>query len=109
MKFLTLLRFKPGLAPNPQMAIAVNNAVKEWIKANTTNKVLDCSYNVVPNHSGIYGMGITNASSMEEVFAQLASYPGYAITDFEVLPLSDVNQAIDKTTAVFQQMAAMMR
>ena len=108
MKFLTLLRFKPGIPPNPTMGIAINNAAKEWIKANLASKVLDCAYNVMPNHTGIYGMGITNANSLEEAFAQLASYPAYAITDFEVLPLTDVNQAIDKVTAVFQQMTAMM-
>ena len=109
MKFLTLLRFKPGIPPNPEMGIAVNNAVKEWIKGNLASKALDCAFNVMPNHSGIYGMCITNANSLEEAFAQLASYPAYAITDFEVLPLTDVNQAIDKVNAVFQQMAAMMR
>ncbi len=108
MKFLTLLRFKPGIPPDPKMAIAINNAVKEWVKANTANKVLDCAFNVIPNHTGIYGMGIANASSLEEVYAQLASYPAYPLTDFEVLPLSDVHAAINQTNAVFQKMAAMM-
>src|SRR5712692_9501198 len=96
MKFLTLLRFKPGGAPPaPQAVIAINNMAKDWIKAKLADKTLDCAYNVMPNHTNIYGIGITNADSLEKAFADLTSYPAYALTDFEVLPLSDVNKAVD--------------
>jgi hypothetical protein len=77
------LRFKPGIPPNPKMGIAINNAVKEWIKANMAGKVLDCAYNVMPNHTGIYGMGITNANSLDEAFAQLTGYPPTRLRTFK--------------------------
>ncbi len=108
MKFLTLVKFKPGIAPDPKMVIGINEAAKEWIKAHQANKTLDCIYNVVPNASGYYGMAVSNASSLEEANALLITYPGYFVSDFEVYPLSDVMQAIDDVSNSTRKMMSMM-
>ncbi|MBI5301949.1 MAG: hypothetical protein HY868_07415 [Chloroflexi bacterium] len=104
MKFLALLKWKPMPLGDPKMVIAINEAAKAWIKSNLSNGTLDCAYNVVPNAAGYYGTGTINANSLEEVQNALASYPAFAVTDFEVFPLSDVYQAIDATTNTFKRM-----
>ncbi len=108
MKFLTLVKFKPGIAPDPKMIIGINEAAKDWIKAHQADKTLDCVYNVVPNASGYYGMAVSNANSLEEANALLITYPGYFVSDFEVYPLSDVMKAIDDTSAATRNMMSMM-
>jgi hypothetical protein len=108
MKFLTLLKFKPGLQPDPKMVIAVNEAAKGWIKAQIAQGALESVFNVVPNAAGYYGMSISNASSLEAVTELLVSYPGYPMTDFEVYPLSDVYKAIDDVTAAVRKMMGAM-
>ena len=105
MKFLTCLKFKPGLPPsNPKMLIAINEACKVWIKAKLEDGTLDCAYNVLPSTPNYYGTGILNASSLEEVWRVLSTYPGLPITDYEVYPLSNVYQAIDDVIAATQKM-----
>jgi hypothetical protein len=108
VKFLTMAKFKPGMAADPKMVVAINEAAKEWIKAHLADKSLDCLYNALPNASGYYGMAVSNASSIEEANALLLTYPGYFISDFEVYPLSDVMRVIDETTAATRKMMSMM-
>ena len=104
MKYLTLLKFKPGPPPDPKLLIAINEGAKAWIKANLENGKLESAYNVIPNAAGYYGMGIVNSTSPEEIFALLATYPAYLVTDFEVYPLSDVYQAIDNVSDAIRKM-----
>lgn len=105
MKFLTLLKLRPGGAsPDPQMAVMLNEATKAWIEGELATGRLDMAYNVLPNQSGYYGMGIGNAPSLEAMFQQLTTYPAYLLNDFEVYPLSDVQQAIDEVSAAFKKM-----
>jgi hypothetical protein len=104
MKFLTLLRFKPGVPPDPKMILMINEGAKAWIKANLASGVLECAYNVLPSSQGYYGMGITNAASHEEAFKQLTTYPAFAITDFELYAIGDVIQAIDDVSAAVKAM-----
>src|SRR2546423_15359137 len=94
MKFLSLLKLKPGIPPDPKMILMINEGAKAWIKANLASGLLDCAYNVLPSPQGYYGMGITNASSHEEAYKQLTTYPGFAVTDFEVYALGDAIQAL---------------
>ena len=105
MKFLTLLKQRPtGAPPDPKLAVIINEAAKAWINAELAAGRLDVAYNVLPNASGYYGMGIGNGSSLEAVFQQLTTYPAYLLTDFEVYPLTDVQQAIDDVSASFKKM-----
>ena len=104
MKFLTLLKFKPGMPPgDPQMAIGMNEAVKGWIQASIASGKLDNAYNVMPSAQNYYGMGVGNANSLEEVFEFLTTYPGYLVTDFEVYPLTEVNAAIDNVNGALRK------
>jgi hypothetical protein len=103
MKFLTLLKFKP-LPPDPKMTLVINEGAKAWIKAHLSDGALDCAYNVLPNAPGYYGLGISNAASLEALFQLLTTYPAYAITDFEVYPLSEVYSAIDNVSDAVRKM-----
>ena len=106
MKFLTFLKWRPaGTPPDPKLAIALNDAAKAWIKAELAAGRLDMAYNVLPNSQGYYGMGVGNAESVEAAFQQLTTYPFYLMTDFEVYPLTDVQQAIDNVSGAFQKIA----
>ena len=103
MKFLTLLKFKP-LPPDPKMTLAINEGAKAWIKANLAEGSLDCVYNVLPNAPGYYGLGISTAASHEALWKLLTTYPAFAITDFEVYPLSEVYSAIDNVSDAVRKM-----
>lgn len=104
MKFLVMAKWKVGIPQDPKMALGLNAMARQWIKANLSSKVLDCIYNVVPSSAGYYGMGIANHESLESLTANLASYPGFPVTDFEVYPLSDVMQALDSVDAAIKAM-----
>ncbi len=105
MKFLTLLKFKPlPPPPDPNMTIGINEAVKAWIKAHLADGRLDCAYNVMPSTSNYYGLGISNAASLEELWQFLTTYPAFVITDFEIYPLTDVSRAIDDVNAATRKM-----
>src|SRR5512137_2695389 len=103
MKFLTLLKFKP-LPPDPKMTLAINEGAKAWIKAHLAEGRLGCAYNVLPNAPGYYGLGISNAASLEALWQDLTTYPAFAITDFEVYALSEVYSAIDNVSDAIRKM-----
>ena len=103
MKFLTLLKFKP-LPPDPKMLLATNEGAKAWIKAHLSDGAADCAYNVLPNAPGYYGAGILNAASLEALWQLITTYPAFAITDFEVYPLSEVYSAIDNVSDAIRKM-----
>ncbi len=104
MKFLTLLKFKPAPPPDPKMVLAINEGAKAWIKANLASGTLDCAFNLMPNGEGYYGMGITNADSLEAAFQSLTTYPAYLMTDFVVYPLTDLNSAVDAVNGAVKMM-----
>ncbi len=105
MKFLVLAKWRAsGAPPDPKLAIMMNDASKAWIKAQLAAGHSDVIYSVLPSASGYYGMGILNAQSLEAVQKHLVSYPAYLMTDFEVYGLSDVEQAIDDTSAAIKKM-----
>ena len=74
------------------------------MKTHLADGLLDCAYNVMPSAPNYYGMGISNAASLEELWQFLTTYPAFLITDFEVYPLTDVYQAIDNVTTAARKM-----
>ena len=59
---------------------------------------------VLPNAPGYYGAGILNAASLEALWQLITTYPAFAITDFEVYPLSEVHSAIDNVSDAIRKM-----
>ena len=105
MKFLVLLKFKAGgPPPDPKMIIGLNEAVKGWIKGNLSAGKLDCAFNLMPNGEGYYGMGISNADSLEAAFHDLTTYPAFLASDIVVYPLTEVISAIDDTSGALRMM-----
>jgi len=105
MKYLVLLKQRPVAGPlDPNMAIALNEATKAWIKAELAAGRIDSAYNVIPNTEGFVGAGICAADSPEALNRQLTSYPAVLTTEFVVYPLSEVNAAIDDYTGAFKRM-----
>jgi hypothetical protein len=45
-----------------------------------------------------------NAASLEALWQDLTTYPAFAITDFEVYPLSEVYNAIDNVSDAVRKM-----
>lgn len=54
------------------------------------------------------GVAIATHETAEELYSWLAEYPFYGFVDIEVLPLSDVDQALDRSLEAARQTAAMV-
>ena len=102
MKFLILAKPLPG-APRPENPVAVLQAGKEWINARLADGSVDCAYNVMGSKQGIGAVAIANADSHEALAELVLSFPQYPFFDLEILPLSDINHAVEKTIALMQK------
>jgi muconolactone delta-isomerase len=100
-----LITASRNLVPlEPQMAIKVWQAGKEWDGAELAAGRMDVMY----FYAGVGGgFGIVNANSHEEVYDKLLECPYYVFMDWEVIPLVDWSHGYDKLIETFQKLAAM--
>ena len=102
MKFLILVKPLPG-APRPEDPVAVLQAAREWINARLANGSVDCAYNVIGSKQGMGDVAIANADTHEALAELLLSFPQYPFVDLEILPLSGVDHAAERTIALMQK------
>ena len=100
MKYLVI--GKRNLVPmEPQMAVGLYQAAKQYSNARLADGTLDCQYTFA-DLSG--GCGITNADSHEEAHDRLVDYPLFPFFDWEVTPLCDWSHNHDKVIEFFQKL-----
>ena len=93
MKFLILVKHRKGATPleNP---VAARKATRAELKAGVADGRLDCVYQFA---DGRRGVAIANEESAEAMWERLTSYPLYALQDYEVHPLVDVDFVFERT------------
>ncbi len=106
MKVLILMKQRqvPAMLP-PNQYVALLQAAKVWHKTAMENGSTDFTYSVVPNASGISGVGVGNVKSAEETLQMLYTYPLYPLFDWEIIPLGDTMANLDAVTALYKKMA----
>ena len=102
MKYLIIA--KPGTTQIPiEQGAVLLQAGLSWIKAKLADGTLDFTYNVI----GGGGIAISNADSAEQILANLLEYPLYPFFTWEVTPLLDMEDSVDKYIAYYKQRASM--
>ena len=101
MKYL--ITAKPGTTPIPQEQGAVLlQAGLDYINSQLADGKLDAAFNII----GGGGMGIGNADSFEEILGQLLEYPLYPFFSWEITPLLDLDESINKYIAFYKKMGS---
>lgn len=102
MKFL--ITAKPGPTPiPPERAIDLLQASIDWLKAKIADGTIDCVYNFF----GGGGFSIGNGDSHEEVLGNMLEYPLYPFFVWEVIPILDMSESLEKYIAFYQKLASM--
>jgi muconolactone delta-isomerase len=103
MKFVVIVT--PGDVPMPPGMIAdLLAAQKDWLNARIADGTVEVGYAIV----GGGGIGVVNVDSHEEMHELLVSSPGFAIANYEVRPLADLDTTMDASIAALRQAASMM-
>jgi hypothetical protein len=103
MKYL--ITAKRNLMPmEPQMAINVFQAGKQWGGAEIASGRMDLMYFYA---DGSGGFGIVNGDSHEAVYDKLLESPYYLFMNWEVIPLVDWSHGFDRLIEMMQKIAAM--
>ena len=103
MKFLIITRNRGNAAVPPAAMPAIIEATRAFITRGRNAGKWDVIYSH-PNG----GVAISNHDTAEDLNAWLAEYPFSTLQDIEVLPLSDVDQSIDKLLQAARQTAALV-
>ena len=104
VKFLVSVTPKQ-FAPIPPNVIAeILSAQRDWLNQKLEDGTLDCAYGLV----GGGGVGIANADSAEDMHSLIVGSPGFAIGDYEIRPLGDVNATLGAGIEALQRAASMM-
>ena len=74
--------------------VAARKAAREEIKASLADGRNDCVYQFA---DGRRAVAIANAESAEAIWERLTSYSLYALQDYEVHPLVDVDFVFERT------------
>lgn len=103
MKHLTTA--KPGPTPiPPELGVSLLQASKAWIDAKIADGTIDVTYLFF----GGGGLSIGNADSHEEILADLLEYPLYPFFVWEVVPLLDYEESLDKYITFNERLASLM-
>ena len=90
MKFLVIAR--PNAASQSPATSEALKASYQYFKTRLENGTLDCAYSFVP----FGGMGIANADTPEQLWAEISGYPLVTGFDWEVQPLADILFVLEK-------------
>ena len=101
MKFLVMPIQKQTLPP--EMGLALIEATIQWKDQVKRSGKFDAIYSIAGQPGGL---GIVNVDSLEELNDRIAEYPMTPFCDVQVLPLSDVDQAMAKQHELLKKMAA---
>ena len=103
MKYLITATPGQQMVP-PKMGAALMNAAKIWIEA----KVADGSFDSVYLFFGGGGFTVGNSDSHEQMLADMLEYPLYPFFVWEVQPLLEVSESMDKYAGFYEKLASMM-
>jgi hypothetical protein len=93
----------PGLTPiPPEQGAALLQAGGEFLKARLADGSLDAAYNMM----GGGGMGIGNAETHEHMLGMLLEYPLYPFFTWEVTPLLDMEESLEKYIAFYKAISS---
>ena len=85
--------------------LEILKASKEWHKQKMEDGTMDCFYNVLEGG----GFAIQNHDSPEDAYNSLFDYPGYVLYDWEIKPLVDNSQIIDRQIARIEKALELRR
>ena len=92
----------PGSNPLPvEQGAALLQAGKAWIKERIADGSLDCHYSFF----GGGGIAIGNATSHEELLADILAYPLYPFFEWDVQPLLEFEEAYENYIEFYHQIA----
>lgn len=93
----------PGaISVPPGQGMSLYKAAVAWFEERLKNGMIECHY-VFPDQGGF---AISNASSPEELFNELLSYPLYPFFSWEVKALCDWKQSYDTIIKIFEKTMA---
>jgi muconolactone delta-isomerase len=92
MKFLVITRPKHPVPP--EIGLALIDAMTAWSKQATASGKIEATWGFAGTGGG---GGIANVDSMEELDALMAGFPFGAFSDVEILPLVDLDKALQHT------------
>lgn len=104
MRFLILTTSREAL-PSPQMAMPLIEAMRQWLseQRDSGRIVVDFGFAGKPG-----GGAIVEFSSHEELDQAMAGFPFMQVSDVQVLPITDLDSALDSAQAAFEKMTEMM-
>ena len=94
MKFLVYGKLARHGLPLKRV-LPILKASKEWHEQKIKDGTIECLYNVIEGG----GFAIQNHESAEDAYNSLFDYPGYLLYDWEITPLVDNKQIMDKSIA----------
>lgn len=89
MKFLVIGKNKPYALPQP--SIDAYKGALTYTENGLSSGRFDCAYSFLEGGGFVIG----DASSAEDIFTQLASYPLYAYFDWQVIPIIKTESGIN--------------
>jgi hypothetical protein len=92
MKFLVIGALARHGLPLKRV-LPILKASKKWHEQKIEDGTIDCLYNVIEGG----GFSIQNHESAEDAYNSLFDYPGYILYDWEIKPLVDNKQIMDKS------------
>jgi hypothetical protein len=90
MKYLVTVTLKQTTLP-PRVIADMLEDQRNWLRQGIDAGVLECAYGFVNGTR----VGIVNVNSAQELNELLVHGPSFAISEFEVRPLTSVDSAVD--------------
>jgi hypothetical protein len=103
MKYMITATPGPQSAP-PKMGAALMKAAKTYIES----KLADGTFDSVHLFFGGGGIAIGNSDSHEQMLADMLDYPLYPFFNWEVEPLLELSESMDKYAGFYEKLATMM-
>ncbi|GAI77463.1 unnamed protein product [marine sediment metagenome] len=103
MKYLISAVPGPNSIP-PKHGEALLNAAKAWIEA----KIADGSFESAYLFFGGGGIAIGISESHGQILTNLLEYPLYPFFDWDVKPVLELSESMDKYAGFYKRMAGMM-
>jgi len=103
MKYLITAAPGQQMVP-PKMGAALMTAAKGWLEA----KIADGSFDSVHLFFGGGGFAIGNSDSHEQMLEDMLEYPLYPFFDWEIKPLLELNESMEKYARFYEKLASMM-
>jgi hypothetical protein len=99
MKFLTIVR--PGPMPPPADAI---RASQDWINEKLDDGTFECVYSFIEGG----GFSVGTADSLEEQMDLMQDYPMAPFVQYEVHPLTEVDEGFERNLEMLARVAEQM-